>query len=195
MILKMRNALRASASFFFWGPVLLLGAGCSWLNPPVSSEEVIQQDPAFADTLKERQAISAEVDRLQKTLTVERHALLREIQRRREELREKEKSARTQIDLLEQRLDPARQMLEAKLAGADDLLRRTEATLKGLYRTRTEMSKLLQQAGDESSMPQTENWRQQLASINEQVPALEQQKADLERHRKLYRAELRLLKR
>ena len=100
--------------------LVLLSAGCSWVTPPLSSEEVLRQDPAFADLLTQRTAVSAEIQQLEQTLRGEQAAVLREIQSRRAALRAAERATHDQVQALEERLDPARQLLQAKLRDTEE---------------------------------------------------------------------------
>ncbi|OGX41576.1 MAG: hypothetical protein A3C53_08405 [Omnitrophica WOR_2 bacterium RIFCSPHIGHO2_02_FULL_68_15] len=171
---------------------VVVAAGCSWVTPPLSSEEVLRQDPAFADLLTQRTAVSAEIQQLEQTLHGEQAAVLREIQARRAALRAAERAAQDQIQALEQRLEPARQLLQAKLRDTDEMLRRTAAILQSLRRTETELTRLIQQGGAAADV---EQWESQRATLTRQVPTLEAQVAAGRRQRALYQAERRLLRR
>lgn len=161
----------------------------------MSSEEVVRQDPEFAALLQERAVITAEIQRVDDTLQAERHAVLADIQARRAALRAKEQATQAQVRGLEQRLDPARELLRAKLSDAEHSLRRAETTLSGLQRTRTELTRLLQHAGEGRESADVRQWRDQLAAIESQIPPLTQQQAALRQRRQLYQAQLRLLSR
>ena len=190
------SRVRASPLLRALSALALLGvmAGCSWFTPPMSSEEVIQRDPAFAEILKERATVSAAIHELDRALEAERHTVLQEIQQRREALRAKEQATQAKQQTLEERLAPAREILRAKLAETEERLRQADATAKSLRRARAELARLLQSSGAAS----TENgrqWRAQLAVLDRQAPPLEAQIVALRQQRQLYQAELRLLSR
>lgn len=172
-----------------------LVAGCSWFTPPISSEEIIQRDPAFADLLKERATVSAAIHELERTLDAERHAVLQEIQRRREALRAREQATQAKQQALEERLTPARDVLRAKLVETEERLRQAEAAVKSVRRARTELAHLLQSSGSTASIENARQWRDQLAALDRQLPPLEAQAVTLRQQRQLYQAELRLLSR
>lgn len=173
--------------------LFVVAAGCSLMSPPLSTEEVLKQDPAFQELLTQRTAIRETVQKLDRGLQADRHAILDEIQQRRTALRAKEEMVETQRRALEQRLDPARALLQAKLRDAEQQLRRLDTALKSLRRTRTELARLLQQAGGGRASADARQWQDQLAAITRQIPPLETQLASLRRQRTLYQAELRLL--
>lgn len=177
----------------------LAAAGCSWMTPPLSSEEVLRQDPAFADLLTQRTALSAQIQQLEQALHAERETVLREIQSRRAALRDKEQATQEQVQALDQRLEPARQLLQAKLRDTDETLRRAAATLQSLRRTEAELGRLIQQsqagAKGPSKSPDVQQWESQRAALAQQVPTLDTQVTTLRRQRALYQSELRLLRR
>jgi len=185
--------------------LLLAAAGCSWMTPPLSSEEVLRQDPAFADSLTQRATLSAQIRQLEQTLRADRDAVLREIQSRRAALRDREQTTQEQVQALEQRLDPTRQLVQAKLRDTEETLRRAAATLQSLRRTEAELARLIQQSqggaapGKSSSAvpksPDAQQWESQRAALAQQIPALDTQVATLRRQRALYQSELRLLRR
>lgn len=181
-------------------------AGCSWGASPMSSDEVIQQDPAFSALLQERTALSAEIRQLEGALQVEQKTVLAEIQQRRAALRAKEQATQQQVQELEQRLDPARQLIQAKLQETDEALRRTAATLQSLRRTRDSIDRLIRQQANDSGasaeassaaapMADVQSWTTQRATMDQQIPALEAHATTLRRQRTLYQTELRLLRR
>ena len=178
---------------------LLAGAGCSPLTTPLSSDEVLQQDPGFSELLTERATITAAIQQLEASLQAERHALLQEIAERRAAVRARERAVQAQVRVLEQRLDPARDLLRATLSEAEQGLRRTEATLKGLRRTEAELTRLVQRtglpAGQAGASSEVRQWQEQLAAIVRQIPPLEQQRTTLRHQRRLAQAQLRLLAR
>ena len=177
----------------------LAAAGCSWMTPPLSSEEVLRQDPAFADVLTQHTALSAQIPQLEQALHAERETVLREIQSRRAALRDKEQATQEQVQALDQRLDPTRQLLQAKLRDTDETLRRAAATLQSLRRTEAELARLIQQsqagAKGPPKSPDVQQWESQRAALAQQIPTLDTQVAALRRQRALYQSELRLLRR
>ena len=179
--------------------LLLVAAGCSWLTPPLSSDEVLRQDPAFADALTQRAALSTEIQRLEQGLHAEQGTVLREIQQRRAALRAKEQATQEQVQALEQRLDPVRQLIQAKVRETDQALQRAAATLQSLRRTEAELGRLVQhsQAGAKGSPKSSDvqQWESQRAALAQQLPPLDTQVATLRRQRALYQSELRLLRR
>ena len=189
--MRARSCLRALGSLALAGLV----AGCSWFTPPISSEEIIQHDPAFADLLKERATVSVAIHELERTLDAERHAVLHEIQQRREALRAKEQTTQAKQQALDERLTPARDVLRAKLVETEERLRQADATAKSLRRARAELARLLQSAGATASTENGRQWRDQLATLDRQLPPLDAQIATLRQQRQLYQAELRLLSR
>lgn len=185
--------------------LLLASAGCSWMTPPLSSEEVLRQDPAFAEALTQRTTVSAEIQRLEQALHTEQDTVLREIQSRRAALRAKEQATQDQVQTLEQRLDPVRQLVQAKLRDAEQTLQRAAATLQGLRRAEAELGRLIQQSqtgalrhssGQAAAKPaDVQQWESQRAALAQQIPALDAQVATLRRQRSLYQTERRLLRR
>ena len=169
----------------------------------MSSEEVVQQDPAFADLLTQRAELSAQIHQIEQALRTERDAVLQEIQQRRAALREKEEATEAHAKALDQQLEPARSALRAKLSETEQHLQRAETTVKSLHRTQAELTRVLKQAQGESGTREAADdgqrlagqWRDQLTAIQQQLPPLEAQLATLRRQRRLYQAELRLLKR
>ena len=148
----------------------------------MTAEDVLKEDPAFADLLHQRETLTQEVQKLEEVLHVERDAVLQAIQQQRQALRARERTVETEIQALEGQLDPARDTLRAKLRDTGEQLRRAEATLKSLRRTRSELTQVTKQA-------------QALEAIEPQIAPLEAQCEGLRQRRRLLRAELRLLDR
>lgn len=179
----------------------------------MSSDDVLRHDPAFAEALHQRAAVSAEIRQLEDGLRADQNAVLQEIQQRRAALRVKERTAQQQILGLERRLDPTRQLIQAKLRETEEMLRRTVATVQSVRRTRVAIDRLIQQqsaarrpsapasaeasAGTAPVVPTADlqSWTAQRTMMDQQLPALDAQAAALRRQRALYLAELRLLRR
>ncbi|MBI4227244.1 MAG: hypothetical protein HY600_03095 [Candidatus Omnitrophica bacterium] len=164
----------------------------------MSSEEVLQRDPAFAEALRQRTALSGEIAQLELVLRAEQNTVLQEIQQRRAALRAKERATQEQIQALEQRLDPTRQLVHAKLRETDDAVRRITATLQSVRRTRETLDRLIQhQQGGATAAPTADlqAWKTQRATMDQQIPVLDAQLAALRRQRALYQTERRLLRR
>lgn len=161
----------------------------------MSSEEVVQQDPPFAEWLAQRRDVTAAIQRVRQTWETERRAWLEALSAQRAALRVKERTVQAQLRLADQRLDPGRDLVRAKLRDAEQQLGRAEATLTGLRRTERELHRLLQEQGAETVSDDARPWREQLALLGRRIPVLTAQRDALRRQQRLYRAEWRLLSR
>ncbi len=160
--------------------------GCAKVNRQQLEQEVLAADPEFRDVLEKRQELANRVQTYERELALKRTSIERNITQLRQELSDASQNVKTKTQEIRKRMEPDQERINLALSLANEKLRAARTQRTGVTRSVAKLRKALQSGAGGTEA--------ELKELEREASRLDQEFKVMQRHVRLLRAKLLLLK-